>query len=496
MSDSTIPAAPAQTAAPVSAPLSAQLQSDVAAVQTLLNVQREQDELTKQAEAARAVRAQMCAYLLDSGLAASRLPAAMQDHVRTQFAGQVFDPTDLTAAIDNARKLISALTGPGTVQGPRISGMFDTADQLQAAVDDLLEAPRDEGAKNLKPHRLQGIRELYHLMTGDYDFHGGYFPDRARLATTADFTGLVKNALNKIVVDQWEQLGRAGYRWWEPIVVQENFPTINQVTGTLVGTVGTLPSVAEQGEYTELNIGDSPEVSSFTKYGGYLPLTLELIDRDETRKLRQYPKELAKAGLRRLSGLVAAIFTDNAGIGPTMADGGALFNSTAVTTAGGHLNLLTTALTAAQWEVVAAAVYNQPMLIKNAAGIYGTGAKQAVDPRYLLVPRALRLTGYQILYPQMERATSIFSENMQRGERGDVLTVPEWTDADNWAVACDPAIAPAIYVGYRFGRVPEVFIAGDNQSPAVFMNDEHRLKVRFFLTVWVNDFRPLHKENV
>jgi len=84
----------------------------------------------------------------------------------------------------------------------------------------------------------------------------------------------------------------------------------------------------------------------------------------------------------------------------------------------------------------------------------------------------------------------------QKGERGDVLTVPEWTDADNWAVACDPAIAPAIYVGYRFGRVPEVFIAGDNQSPAVFMNDEHRLKVRFFLTVWVNDFRPLHKENV
>ena len=37
--------------------------------------------------------------------------------------------------------------------------------------------------------------------------HGGYYPERARLATTADFTGLVKNAMNKIVADT---MGRAG----------------------------------------------------------------------------------------------------------------------------------------------------------------------------------------------------------------------------------------------------------------------------------------------
>ena len=44
--------------------------------------------------------------------------------------------------------------------------------------------------------------------------------------------------------------------------------------------------------------------------------------------------------------------------------------------------------------------------------------------------------------------------------------------------------------------MPEIFIAGDEKSPAVFMNDEHRLKVRHFLACWVNDFRPLHKSNV
>ena len=102
----------------------------------------------------------------------------------------------------------------------------------------------------------------------------------------------------------------------------------------------------------------------------------------------------------------------------------------------------------------------------------------------------------KVLYPSLENAANIYSENQQRGQPGDVVTVPEWTDANNWAAVCDPLLAPAIYVGERFGIMPEIFIAGDELSPAVFMNDEHRLKVRHFLAVWVNDVRPLHKSNV
>jgi hypothetical protein len=75
----------------------------------------------------------MCQYLLDTGLTASRLPAAMQDHVRGQFKDRVFEPAELNAAIDEARKLISELSGGGVIQGPgRVSAMFNTDDQLQA----------------------------------------------------------------------------------------------------------------------------------------------------------------------------------------------------------------------------------------------------------------------------------------------------------------------------------------------------------------------------
>jgi hypothetical protein len=471
-----------------------QLNQDVEAVRTLLTVQQERMRLEEEASKAREVRAQMCAYLLESGLAASKLPKPAQDRVRTQFAGKLFEPTELTAAIEDARKLVADLIGGTAVAG--VSGahnLFSSEDQLTAAVDDLLEAPRDPALASLKTHRLSGIRELYHMLTGDYDLHGGYYPERARLATTSDFSGLVKNALNKIVVNQWERLGRAGYDWWKKIVVVEHFNSLNGITGTLVGTVGTLPAVAEGGEYTELVVGDSPETATFTKYGGYIPLTLELIDRDETRKLKAYPRELASAAIRKISYLVSYIFSQASGLGPTMADGGTLFNATAVTTVGGHANLLTAALAADKWELACQAVYDQPMLIKQAAGYYGTGPKMAINPRYCLVPRVLTLTARAILEPEWNAAATYNTENLQRGQPGDVITVPEWTDATDWAAVCDPDVAPAIFVGERFGIQPEIFIAGDELSPAVFMNDEHRLKVRHFLAVWVNDFRPLNK---
>jgi hypothetical protein len=47
---------------------------------------------------------------------------------------------------------------------------------------------------------------------------------------------------------------------------------------------------------------------------------------------------------------------------------------------------------------------------------------------------------------------------------GDVVVVPEWTDATNWAAVVDPALAPGIVIGERFGLMPEIFIAGDELS--------------------------------
>lgn len=449
-------------------------------------VQREHETLARNNETTHQVQVQMCNFLLESGLVASKLPTALTERVRKQFAGRIFEAAELTRAIDDARAMLSELTGAGVVQGPgRISGMVSSEDQYTAALYDLLGAERPAELASVKAAQLSGIRELYLLMTGDQAFTGGYDATRAQFATTADLPGVLKNALNKLIIQQWQELGRSGYRWWEPVVSVEHFTNLHDITGVLLGEVTVLPSVAEAAPYPSLNVADSPEVGAFSKYGGYIGLTLEMFERDETHKLRMFPKKLASAGLRRVSMLVGSIFTSGGGVGPNMADGNPIFTAA-------RRNLGTTALSPTAWESASSAIYNQEMLV----GAGGAAPKLALDAKYLIVPRALRLTGRQILYPSYEREANIHSENMQRGEQGDVITCPEFSDANDWAAVADPKLAPAIIIGERYGLLPEIIIADGAANGALFTNDEIRMKARHWLSIFVADFRPLYKANV
>lgn len=495
------PAAPAPSApAPKGESVVTQLSTDLKAIQDLMGAQEERAASAAESEKARAVRAQMCAYLLDSGLAASKLPKPSTDRLRAQFAGKVFEPTELTSAIEDARKLVAELTSGAGVAGiTSVHGMFSSGDQVQAAVDDLLDAPREKGAENLHVAKLSGVRELYLMFSGDDDFHGGYYAERARL-NTGSFTNSVVNAMNKALVTRWRELGRAGYDWWEKIAHMEHFTDLKQITWLISGTIASLPTVAKGAEYTPLMVGDGKENSSFVKYGGYVGIDLEDMINDDTRKLRAIPKELANAGIRNISALVAALFTDNAAVGPTLADTGALFNSTAVTTAGGHKNLLATALGTdyTAWEAVSAAMYNQPMLVSNDTGYIGTGKKMALDPKFCLVPRALKGQAEALFVPRWAANVEAIAAAGGPTYGGFVmpLTVPEWTDATDWAAVADPLLVPGVCIGEAFGMMPEIFVAGDELSPAVFMNDESRIKVRHWIAVGVADYRPLHKNNV
>jgi len=112
------------------------------------------------------------------------------------------------------------------------------------------------------------------------------------------------------------------------------------------------------------------------------------------------------------------------------------------------------------------------------------------------VPRDLRLTGMNLLYPSFAHESNIFSENMQRGQMGDVITCPEFTDANDWAALADPRLAPGIILGERFGVLPEIVIADGETNGALFTNDEIRMKVRHWVSVFVADYRPLYKANV
>ena len=55
---------------------------------------------------------------------------------------------------------------------------------------------------------------------------------------------------------------------------------------------------------------------------------------------------------------------------------------------------------------------------------------------------------------------------------------------------------PAIGLGYRFGREPEIFSVASPNSGLMFTNDVLPIKVRYFFAVGPTDWRGLFKSNV
>lgn len=480
------------------APSGENLEEHVQAMRELTGAQSQINDAVK---GARETHLTMCQNLLDTSLDAASvdLPESALTLIRSRFKDRTFKPTELKAEIDAFKEAFTQQTAAASIVGPaQVTGMFNRADQLQAAFDDMLDAPREKGSEGLRVHRFSGVKEAYLMLTGDYGFVGHVEPRLAKFqGSTETFPNLVANALNKALVKYWNQYGAAGYNWWESIATVESFESLHDIKWLRLGTIASLPVVPEGDDYPELKLGDNGESSVFYKHGGFLSFTLEALDKDDTRKLRAAPRELALAARRNISEQIAAIFTVNSGAGPTLADGGYLFNATAVTTAGGHANLLTTALGTdyTAWEAVAAAMYNQPMLVTNETADLGTGKKQAMDPKYILVPRALRGAANNLF---VTRQSGLDNKNVENLYYGQVfpLTVPEWSDTNNFAAVLDPMLMPGVMIGTRYGLIPQIIVAGDQNSPAMFTNDESRLKLRHFVATGVSGYASLHKSNV
>jgi hypothetical protein len=425
-------------------------------------------------------------------IASSGLPAASRD----RLGGMPFgSPEEVSVAIEAERAYLAKLHEDQVVQigglaprGGNIQGGLHPMDKIALAVDALISGTQPE--KGVAP--LTGIRELYMLLSGDYELTGRFQSDRVMLANADSSTmaSLVANALNKRVTNMFMEYPR----WWEPICTIEDFNTLQQVKWITLGGIGTMPTVAEGAAYTELTWDDKAETADFIKKGGYLGISLEAIDKDDTRRLQAAPRALAQAAWLALATSVSAIFTSNAGVGPDLADTYALFE------AAHHANLGTTALSFAEYAVARAAMRAQTEL--NSGAVLGA----LTAPRYLLVPPELEITALQILATEQQPAQANYYENpfaegdghdaRMNAARNRVIVIDLWTDANNWALVADPKLYPSIGLGFRYGRTPEIFSVASPTAGLMFTNDTMPIKARFFYAVGPIDYRGLYKENV
>lgn len=93
----------------------------------------------------------------------------------------------------------------------------------------------------------------------------------------------------------------------------------------------------EGGEFEEVSTTDSKESYKLVNWGEIFSVSWEAIVNDQLSAFTRVPQMQGSAMRRKQNRLVYAILLNN----PTMADTGALFNATAITTAGGHANLTT-----------------------------------------------------------------------------------------------------------------------------------------------------------
>ncbi len=214
----------------------------------------------KQERAWEAAMANAAAHTM---IASSGLPAISRERLMTQTFSS---PEGVNDAILSERTYLAKLAEANVVQigavaprGSHIQAGRDGYEELQLAVEALIAGKRPPSGV----HPLSGIREMYTLLSGDYEMNGMFHSDRVQFAavTSATMAGMVANALNKAVVNAFQQYPQ----WWSKIATVMDFNTLQQVKWITLGGVGELPTVAEGAAYTEMTWDDQTEVANFVK---------------------------------------------------------------------------------------------------------------------------------------------------------------------------------------------------------------------------------------
>jgi hypothetical protein len=483
-------------------------------------MEMEMEEATKEAKLARTE------LMLERKLNAAKLPEAFIAPIRQVFAGRIVTEKEVDDMIKTQKEAQASLdpTGRVTESGQqRVTVGLDPTDKFavefmrlmmgntefetfrratehHALVDERLSEYRKE-ARFLEAWEKDGkpeIRSFRSIPVLIETWLGGnpVLDNRALEAiSTSSLATVLKNTINILVANDYSKK----HTWYEPLVRTEEVDSIQDATLARLFGVNTLSVVEEGAAYTEMGVHDEEETAAFVKKGNYIGVTLEtLMKENKVNFIRTIPMRMSNAWYNTLSAATAAVFTVNSNTGPVLSDTGALFNSTAASSAGGHANLLTTAFSYSGYSAARTAMRkqtDQPL---------GAGQKLQITPKYLLVPEDLEVSANTVRNSELIPGSANNDVNQFKGAF-EVVVVPVWTDANDWALVADPAQYPAIWhIFPRGGRTPSLFTADSEVTGAMFTNDEMRFKIRQttyrFSSTYecspVSDWRPLHKNNV
>jgi hypothetical protein len=291
--------------------------------------------------------------------------------------------------------------------------------------------------------------------------------------STGDFPYILADVIGKSLRTTYA-LQRPTWRAWCRATTAPDFKTISKVQ---LSQAADLAAMKAGDEYTYGTLTESRETYSLGKFGKAISYTREMIINDDLDAFSRVPQQMANACTRLEQTTAYGILTANA----ALADTGALFNATAVTTAGGHANQTSGAPTVALLGTARALMRKQVAL--------GSSDPLDITPAFFLVPEALAVTAEQLISSTVDPSKSNATPN-PFSNRLTVISEPrlDANSATAWYLAADPSSIDTIEMAFLEGEEAPTVEEQDE-----FDNDTRKVKVRHYLAAKAIDFRGLVK---
>lgn len=413
---------------------------------------------------------------LENTLAGVTLPDPVKASIRKRFtenlAAGAFPQKDaITAAVKEQVDIFAALADKGFTMPGQTSIQMGKgpAENAKEALDAFFDPA--------KP--ATSFREIYIQVTGDTKITGRV-ADAPRLKealNTGSWTEILGDSITRRMVADYQANPLTNWRG----VIAEVVPVSDFRTQRRMrfGGYGNLPTVGQGAPYTALTSPTDEEATYVpAKRGGTESVTLEMITNDDVGAVRRVPGKLSRAAAQTLHEFAWGFLELN----------GLIYDGVALA-AGGHNNLIATALTATN---LAAA----RLLLKKQTDM-SNGKRIGLAARYLIVPTDLDELGFELTASGQKLPDSNLATTASPAARNFLntlgirpITVDYWTDTDNYWVTADPTQTPMIEIGFLGGREePELFVQDTPNQGSLFSNDQITYKIRHVYGGGVLDYR-------
>jgi hypothetical protein len=235
--------------------------------------------------------------------------------------------------------------------------------------------------------------------------------------------------------------------------------------------------VAEAGEIKLGYFAEQKNTVALGTYGRRLSFSRQALINDD---LNSFGRVMGAYGVRIADFENATFFTLLSTVGPTLGDTGAMFNATAVTTAGGHANLTASGTAISDTSITVG--YAQ-MAVQTGIGTtgLGDGIKLNIAPKFLLAAPGKRNLAYQYTSSAYVPAAPT-NLNSWAGVLTPILDAN--LTGNRWWLFADPAAFPNFAYGSLAGAPgPRV------STRAGFEIEGVELRVAFDFYVGGIDFR-------